>query len=257
MRMKNQSMTALKHRWASIKEKHDTDTFKHIPVPVIYTQSIENAECVADELSDFLYERGILRKASGHQDSYLPHTVPYTPLADSVFTGILDLKDHIREAGRCNGAYRGIILIDVTEWMGHCGEKYFDMLLSYLSNQHTKGILPFFYVKHREFNPENKILEAVVSLYFKSARIVFDESDLSSLMMDLLEKKGIKLEENAVCCLEQFLRIISGSDLFHGVDSIRQICEDIAWQYQTEKQTATVAVRLLNNLFAESGYNGF
>lgn len=254
--MKTDSILTLEKSWASIKEDYNSVAYMYISIPVICSQSFANAEYITDELSRNLYKEDILRQTSPQQDQYLTHLLAYTPQNEKRFSGIQEIYNHVRSAGGYYGNYRGVVLIDVTEWKGHYKEKYFDIFLSYLSDQRMNSIIPFFYMNCRNTDSESLILKAALSPYFRSIQIHFDTASLCEYMISSLSRNNIALTESASRYLEDFIQISSCSPLFHGVNSIRQICKEISQQSEIElAHSVLLDAPLLKEILSTSGFS--
>ena len=254
--MKKDDIFNLEKRWVYYKNKYATDAFLQIPVPVIYAPSMEDAEHITAELSDFIFEKKILRQVTPRHQKFLFHSIAYTPQNEKSFRGIQTLCNRIRKASGYYGSYRGIILADVTEWKEHFNEKYFDIILSYLSDRRMDGIIPFFFMKFQGYSVETRILDAAVCSYFKSARIVLEAADLHNCMLSELTQAGISVDRSTSCYIEGFIRKASNSEMFHGTDSIHQICEEIIQRYKTDEEDKAEVLDgpSLKELLAVSGY---
>ncbi len=252
--MKKDDILTIEKRWMTMKKRYPVDTFMNIPVPVIYSQAVEDAGHVADELGCFMYEEKIILQAMPCRSQYLFHFAAYSPQDENPLQGIMDLYGHARRAGDYHGSYKGPVLIDVTGWKGHYHEEPFATFLAYLSDRQKEGLIPFFYMNCKDYDPETRDLDAAVSAYFRSARIVFESADLYDCMISELTKKGIGIDRRASFYLERYVHKISRSDSFHGTDSIRRICEGLAHKSKTSVgNVAVMDSSLLNDLLPDPG----
>lgn len=250
--MKKDDILSLEKRWASLKKRYGPDAYKQIPVPVIYAQALEDAEHITYELSRFIYDEEILPQREPLHEQYLVHSISYPSQNESFFKEIHRLSDFIKGTG---DHYTGVLLIDVSEWQGHYQGRRFNRILSYLSNLRLNGLVLFFYMNLKNYNPETRMLDAVISSYFRSARVVFEISDLQDFMISELANKGIVVDKRTSFYLERFITKASGSPLFHGTDSIRNICEEIIQRYKsTQGRSGDLDESLLKGLFTASEY---
>lgn len=255
--MKKDDILNLEKRWLYFKDKYAADAFQQISVPVIYAPAMEDAEHITAELSNFIFDKNILQQVTPRHPKFLLHSIAYTPQNEKSFLGVQTLYNRIRKAGGYYGSYRGVILTDVTEWQGHFDEKYFDIILSYLSDRRMEGLIPFFFMKFQGYSAETRILDAAVSSYFRGARIVLETPDLHDCMLSELTKAGISVDRSTSCYIEGFIHKASGSEMFHGTDSIHKICEDIIQRYNTSQDKAEVLDGpLLKEMLASTGYLG-
>ena len=255
--MKKDDILNLEKRWMYFKDKYAADAFQQISVPVIYAPAIEDAEHITTELSDFIFEKNILQQVTPRHPKFLLHSIAYTPQNEKSFLGIQTLYNRIRKAGGYYGSYRGVILTDVTEWQGHFNEKFFDIILSYLSDRRMEGLIPFFFMKFRDYSAETRILDAAITSFFRSDRIVLETADLHDCMLSNLTQAGISVDRSTSCYIEGFIHKASGSEMFHGTDSIHQICEEIIQRYNASHDKAEVLDGpLLKEMLSSTGYLG-
>lgn len=221
------AMNKIKKKWRWARKQYGADCVRCIPVPLISAGALADAEKMTEELADYLYKAKILGKTSAGHEDYLFFPVPYTSQHDRDFYLIQDLYDLLRSAGGYYGPYRGVLLVDVTEWVGHFKEKYFDIFLSYLADLRMDGILPFFYVDSRKAEADMNMLGAVISSYLLSIPIIFDAEELREVAVSMLADQGVRMDDSALEYLRTFLQEASRSPLFHGTESVGHICESI------------------------------
>ena len=254
--MKDEQIFAMEEQWGTLKEEYGAEAFLYIPVPVIYSRSFADAEYITEELGRFIYKEKIIGKTNpGHAD-YLAFSVPYRPCMDQDFSVVQNLYNHIRNAGGYYGAYRGILLVDISEWCGHFRDKHFDIILSYLSDQRENGIISFFYADCGECGADRHVLEAVLSPYFSSFTVCYGTDELFGYAVSLMEGEGILLEGDAGRYLEDFIRESLRSELFHGTESVRRVCEGVARRYRTSQGRATIDGPHLKAAIKDLGYEG-
>lgn len=244
----------IKRKWSSTRDQYDSDCVMLIPVPVISAGSLEDAEIIAEELAGYLYKEKILSKTNTGHGDYLLCPAPYTSRHDRSFFLIQDLYDLIRRAGGYYGPYRGVLLVDVSEWTGHFQEKYFDIFLSYLADLRMDGILPFFFADSRKAESDMSVLNAVLSSYFQSIQVVLDAEELCEYAVSMLADKGILMDDSALEYLESFLQEASRSPLFHGTESVGRICESIVFKRGKKAGIRTMNGQNLKNVIAALGY---
>ena len=249
------TMNKIKKKWRWTRDQYGTDCVTRIPVPVISAGALTDAEKMTRELADYLYQEKILGKTNSVHEDYLFCPAPYTPRNDRNFYLIQDLYDLIRIAGGYYGPYRGVLLVDVTEWTGHFKEKYFDIFLSYLADLRMDGTVPFFYVDSRKAEADMTMLNAVISSYFMSIPIVFDAEELREYAVSMLADKGVWMDDSALEYLGTFLKEASKSPLFHGTESVGHICESILHKRGSRAGSMLMNGQNLRNAIAASGYD--
>ena len=218
----------IENLWKEAKEKNGENAAASLVIPVIYSGSFIDAEYITKTLAIFMYAAEILKKTSPHHKDYLFFTAAYTALHEKNFPMIQEFYEQVRNAGGYYGSYRGIVLVDVSEWCGHFREKYFDVFLAYLADMRLNGVIPFIYTNYCDSESAMQELETVVSFYFDIRRICVNEKDLSHYAVSLLEEQEIRVDESIRPYLEDFFRESKKSDLFHGTESVRHICREVA-----------------------------
>ncbi len=252
--MTNDHILNIKKMWKTVKKKYGTDASMFISLPMIYSNSSTDAESVAKELSRFLYTEKIMEKTNpGHED-FLCFSAAFTAHNNKNFPAVQDLYYHVKNAGSYYGSYRGIILINVSEWDGHYRDKYFDIFLSYLADQRENGLIPFFYADCGSSKSDILALEAVISSYFIIVRINIGVPELYQYAVSVLTAQDIMLEESACLYLKEFIRTSSRSVLFHGTEAVRHICEGVACQSRPERSQVSLDGTRLNKIITDLGY---
>ncbi len=225
--MTQDSILNIENTWKKIKKKHGRDAAMLMPIPVIYSASATDAERITKELAGFIYTAKIAEKTnSGHED-YLFFAAAYSAPHNKNFPAIQELYYHVRDAGGYYGSYRGIILVDVSEWRGHFKDKYFDVFLAYLADCRLNGLIPFFYADCCNSDAEMRTLDAVITSYFSIVRVNVSAADLCKYAVSILENQDIRIDESARAYLEGFFQEASKSALFHGTESVMHICEEV------------------------------
>lgn len=244
----------IKKEWYSVREQYGADTCTHLPVLVISSGSPADAEHITREVVRFAYAERILVKVNAGQKDYLFFSASYTRQDDSCFPAVQELYQLVMDAAGYYGSYRGILLIDVSEWAGHYQEKYFDIFLSYLADLRQDGLAPFFYTDCTGPGSEMQTLSTVVSSYFSSIQLRFEAADLYAYAASLLEKAGILLSAGGSHYLECFIREASRSELFHGMESVRHVCDGIAHKPRTGRRIISLEEQDLKEIIAALGY---
>ena len=93
----------------------------------------------------------------------------YSPGTDRQFTSIQYLVEALRLEAGYKGLYRGCLVLDITEWLGHEKEYYFDVLLSYLSDLSDDVYTIFLIGRNRD--KETMEMEERLEAYFTLAPI--------------------------------------------------------------------------------------
>ena len=244
----------IENQWKHERKKHGKDASASFSIPVIFSASSTDAEKITKKLARFVYSAKILKKTNpGHED-YLLFSAGYTAHHTRNFPAIQELYNLVRSAGGYYGSYRGIVLVDVSEWRGKKKKKFFDVYLAYLADQYMNGLMPFIYADFCEPESEMQTLEAVVSSYFSGKRILVGAEDLCTYAVSLLEDREIRIDESARLYLEVFLRESTKSVLFHGMETVRNICEGVACKCDPGRTSPSLDEARLKAIITDLGY---
>lgn len=252
--MTNDRFLEIEDQWKKEKKKYGKNAFGSLSIPVIFSVSSVDAENITKKLSRFLYAAKIMKKINPCHDDYLFFSAGYTAHHNRNFPAIQELYNYVRNAGGYYGSYRGIILVDVSEWCGHFREKLFDVFLAYLADQRANGLMPFICADFCEPEAEMQTLEAVISSYFCVTRVVIGAKDLLKYAVSLLEEQEISMDENAQLYLEGFLKRSARSVQFHGTESVIRICEGVASKCDPARTCTSLDEACLKDIITELGY---
>ena len=251
--MMNDCIVSIETEWRTAHSQYGAEACRYIPVPVICQGSFADAENIANELSRFIYSEKLLEKISPVHEDILLFSAAYTVSADKSFPAVQELYELLLKSGGYYGSYRGILLIDVSEWVGHFRDRYFDVFLAYLADLRMDGVIPFFYVDCGGREDELHSLETVIFSYFRSVRVGFGAEELCEYGVSVLEEHGIVPGEKARDYLEGFVREALRSHLFHGTESVRRICEDVALRCEVESGNEVMPAGMVCGFGTEPG----
>ena len=147
----------------------------------------------------------------------------------SYFSELIRLDQTIASNAGHNRFYKGIVCINIDEWIEHSKEEHFELLLDYISDNKDK-LLVVFCIQ----TDDKKHVETVASMISSHMRIEtlalsFPEA---TDLVDLIESKYINsrrffLSEKAKALLHETIEELSGSDHFGGFKTISRLAEDI------------------------------
>ena len=241
-------------QWKEATKMHGEDAVSSLAIPVICSGSSTDAEHITKMLAIFMYTAQIMKKTTAHHEDYLFFAVAYTAPHERKFPAIQELYNRVRNAGGYYGSYRGILLADVSGWRGHFRDKYFDIFLAYLADQRTNGLIPFIYTDYCDSESEMQELEAVASSYFSVMRICVNAKDFCNYAVSLLKDQEIGIDESGRRYLEDFFQESKKSDLFHGTESVRHICKEVAGKFDPDKAGQSLDKDRLKAIITDLGY---
>lgn len=206
-------------------------------------------------LSGYLYEKGNLMDFYGDV-RYFEFMLGYCK-RDEVFTELQRLTDEIRNAAGFRNEYRGIIHIDVNEWLRHLDDLYFASFMEFLSSNRDNWLVILSAYSDKE--EEIKKLEAVVSMYLRIETVTIGLPKTESLVAFVekeLKDYGLNVDESAKKLLAETIDKLRGSKFFDGYKSLKMLCQDIVYTFFSEcsLQCDTVTAAHLDRFSANSEY---
>ncbi len=143
---------------------------------------------------------------------------------------LAEFNDALTEAAGFRNEYKGIIFIDITEWLNHLENRELIGFMSYLSENSDAW--------HIIFNvdaPEDKLerLEALLSVYFRIEKAVFKLPETPELVVyieNYLGMYGFNLEEDAKSVLTDTVNELRKGKYFDGYRTLEMICADLVYR---------------------------
>ncbi len=149
---------------------------------------------------------------------------------DSEFTEIQRLMCEVSNAAGFRNEFRGIMRIDINEWLNHYEEKYFVDFCEYLAANSENWLI----ILAIDTEDENKIhnIEAFLSVYLRLEKITLNLPKTEDLF-EYIERKlggyGLTLAEDGKKLLTDTLNKLRKNRYFDGFKTIRMLCQEIAY----------------------------
>lgn len=217
-----------------------------IILPDIFLVSSSGSEKThfLDNLTAYLTEKPSLMNFSGDVKSFSFLLNYCEPCED--FSEIRRFMAEIDNAAGFRRNYRGIVLIDVDEWLGHFEEKHFICFMEYLSDHREDWLIVLSVSDGESDRIQN--MEAFVSSFIRIERLTIARptvADLLKYAKDFLQEYDLALSADAERLLSESIEELSENKYFDGYRSIKMLCEDIAYFLYTQE------LRKSNNITAE------
>lgn len=152
------------------------------------------------------------------------------------FTELTRLIDEVNGAAGFRNEFRGIIRIDIDEWLFHFEEKYFADFCEYLAANSEKWLIVL-----SVYNDDDNALhslEAFLSMYLRLERITLSLPKTEELF-DYIEEKlalyGLTLAKDGKQLLSKTIETLRENRYFDGYKSVRMLCQDIAYSTFSKK----------------------
>ena len=179
---------------------------------------------------------------------------------DSEFRELYRFMESVQVAAGFRSEFKGIIRINIDEWVGHQSEKHFLDFLQYLEIN-TAYWLIILSVSNYENVEDCSELEAVVSMYLRleTVRIsIPDNKDLAEFASEYLGKYGFELDSSAKELICASLDVLRKNKYFYGFHTIKDMCNDIVYSLFSKEAVVDkiITAEMLGDFSADSEYIG-
>lgn len=149
---------------------------------------------------------------------------------DEDFSEIRRLMSEISSAAGFRSEYRGIVCLDINEWVRHSEEKHFIDLLEYLSVNSDHWLIIF---TLSDLSTESaRKTEAVISMFLRieKAELKLPESaELLEYITRNLSGYGLELDLDAAVVITETIDKLRGNKYFDGYKTLDMLCKDIIY----------------------------
>ena len=179
-------------------------------------------------MSEFLYSQGNLMDFYGDVkffEFYMEYCPPRSP-----FTEIRRLIDNVSDAAGFRNEYKGIIYIDVSEWVNHFEEKHFISFMEYIAANSKNWLIVLAVNPVDEVSIKN--FEAFVSMYLRIEKVVLTVPEAESLALyaeNLLKDYDLTLVADAKEVLINSINELRKNKYFDGYKTVIMLCQDIIY----------------------------
>lgn len=188
-------------------------------------------------LSEYLYGKQNLMEFYGNV-KYIEFMLDYCPPTQK-FTEINRMIAEISNAAGFRDHYKGIVSIDIDEWIGHCEEKYFLTFLEYLSSNSDDWLIVFNVTS--DDNAEINKLESVLTMFFRIEKSVLHlpkSADFLEFIAERLSVYDLTLDDGAKDLLLKTIEKLRQNKYFDGYKTLIMLCQDIVYEFLSLKKEA-------------------
>lgn len=179
-------------------------------------------------LSEYLYEKDNLMEFYGDV-RYFEFRLNYCN-PNEKFTEILRLMSEVSGAAGFRNEYKGIVYIDVDEWLGHCHEKHFIDFLEYMSDNSDKWLVVISVTDKNGDKIDE--LRGVVSAFLRIEQITIEaptETELSQYLYDKISAYGLIADSSAMDILSKTVGLLGSTKYFDGYKTVKMLAQDIVY----------------------------
>ncbi len=219
------------NRWQILSEnikKYPTDAPIILPDMLWIAKSGVGKTNLLRLMSEYIYSQKNLMEFYGDVKFFeflLNYCSPGEP-----FTELQRLSDEVNNAAGFRNEFKGIVHININEWVEHFEEKHFISLMEYLSSNSDKWLIVL--TAYSEDSKALHNLNAFLSMYLRIERIKLSlpkTEELFEYIESNLNEYGLKIEEDAKKLLYATIEKIRRNKYFDGYKSIKMLCQDIVY----------------------------
>jgi len=168
------------------------------------------------------------------------------------FTELRRFIDAVQQSAGFRSEFKGIVCIDIDEWIGHEEEKHFLTLLEYLSSNSDTWMIVFWISPQKEADAHN--IEHILSMFFRldKATIELPETtELIKFVKQQLKEYELFFDGDAEKIITRTIEVLRENKYFDGYKTLAMLCQDIAYSVFTSKQSEAVVSNTVASLFSE------
>ena len=184
-------------------------------------------------LSEYLYSKKNLLDFCGNV-KYFEFMLDYCP-PEQKFVEIERMIKEVSIAAGFRNAYRGIVSVDIDEWLGHCEEKHFISFLEYLSSNSNDWLIVFNVVS--DDATEIKKLESVLSMFFRIEKSNLKLPETEEFLQFIINRLGsydLVLDDSAKELLLKTIEKLRENKYFDGYKTLVMLCQDIVYEFYSK-----------------------
>lgn len=206
-------------------------------------------------LAEFLSERGNLLDFYGdvkYFEFMLNYCKPEEP-----FTEITRLMSNVAVAAGFRNEYRGILFIEVDEWLGHFNEKHFISFLEYLADNSDGWMVVLSVLGGRRQQVTD--MERVLSAFLRIETVIIEEPTTAELVYyfeNLLEKYGFTLSDEGRALVTATVDTMKKNAYFDGYKTTKRFCQDVVYTVYASgvPQNTVLDARALESFAPDGAY---
>lgn len=183
-------------------------------------------------LSGYLEQAGNLVDFYGNY-KYFEYYLEYVP-EKSNFHEIQKIAEKIRDAAGFRSEYRGLLSIELDEWVGHFYEENFINTMKYLSSMED-DIMFIFHIRNYNAESVEQLMQLLV-LFFRIEVIEMhlpDSEELGSYIKNEISEYGLNLDAEAEEMVIATVNRLRQDQYFAGYEMLDRLAEDIVYSVYT------------------------
>ncbi|MDD2375320.1 MAG: hypothetical protein PHQ55_08095 [Eubacteriales bacterium] len=147
------------------------------------------------------------------------------------FSELRRLMRELKAATGYRGDFKGVLSVELDQWIDHFNSQHFKRLMTYLSGMDNSLCIIFVLENADQKNLSD--LERVLAQYVRIDKVESSYppvEDFLSYVIDWLSNYDFKLEDDAIGLLRTSIDFLRSSDSFDGFKTLNLMCEDIVFE---------------------------
>lgn len=201
-------------------------TTELLPNPMLIGKTSMEKVRAARELSEIIYKNQVLDSMEERRILY--YRIGYCSASDSRFTDFRHLVYRLKTACGYHGKFRGVLVLDITEWRKHSNENYFDVLLCYLADLREDVYTVF--CMDTDPGCEDRDVCRKISQYFRLNMVDLKKNDTAEYFQFIREKlwaNKVGIEQDAERVLLKYIEKMKENKSFCGYETVRRMAEEM------------------------------
>ncbi len=222
-------------RWQRLSENIDRFNAKHsmvLPDLLWISDNGIDKDGLIELLTGYLDTCDNLLEFYGnvkHFDYYLEYNSDSNKLHE-----IQKLSEKVRDAAGFRSEYRGLVSVDLDEWVGHFHEENFINILKFMATLDDDIMFIFNIHKYDQSSVEQ--LMGLLVLFFRLEVIEMnlpDSEELCAYITKEISEYGLNLDEEAQSMVIATVNTLREDDYFAGYDMLDRLAADIVYSVYT------------------------
>jgi len=173
------------------------------------------------------------------------------------FTEINRFQNAVSEAKGFRNEYRGIVFVDVDDWVDHFEEKHFKAFMEYISDNSDEWMVVLSVSRKAPELIAN--FEAFISAYVRVEKVTIERPTTEAYTAYLSHKLsayGLELNDEAREIVFGAIKAICGNAYFDGYKTVGMLCDEIVYKVYTSESDVqkTLTADVLSSFAADGEY---
>lgn len=160
----------------------------------------------------------------------LEFSLDYCP-DEQDFSELRRLMRELEAATSYRGVFKGVLSVELNQWIGHFESLHFKRLMNYLASMDNK--LCILFVLENVSDASTVELERILAQYVRIEKIVTpypSVDDFMGFIVTWLQRYDFSLMDDAKALLKDSVAFLRSSDHFDGFKTLILMCEDIVFE---------------------------